>query len=241
MIAGQFGNPTSDSARTMVTTTTRDALVVVFAPRRNQRRPAHPSLDATGSRMAASRAAAKAVGCMSVAAIIVAGGKGERAGAEVPKQFADLGDGRTMLDLTFEAFLSCKEVGRSGRCGPVRLYRRVPAAEGSGRGRRERAAGFDGERVRGCRRLRGRRPRSRCGAALREPALITATLRWRASMGRRSPRFSEGHRQADCGRRNHFGSIRETLPRERLSSPRRRRHSGVSSWLMPWPSAEIWT
>jgi DNA/RNA-binding domain of Phe-tRNA-synthetase-like protein len=29
---GPFGNPTSDSARTMVTTATRDALVVVFAP-----------------------------------------------------------------------------------------------------------------------------------------------------------------------------------------------------------------
>ncbi|HEX7088461.1 MAG TPA: phenylalanine--tRNA ligase beta subunit-related protein [Vicinamibacterales bacterium] len=29
---GAFGNPTSDSARTMVTTATRDVLVVVFAP-----------------------------------------------------------------------------------------------------------------------------------------------------------------------------------------------------------------
>ena len=29
---GPFGNPTSDSARTMVTTATRDALVVIFAP-----------------------------------------------------------------------------------------------------------------------------------------------------------------------------------------------------------------
>lgn len=29
---GPFGNPTSDSARTMVTTATRDALVVVYAP-----------------------------------------------------------------------------------------------------------------------------------------------------------------------------------------------------------------
>ena len=29
---GPFGNPTSDSARTMVTPTTRDVLVVVFAP-----------------------------------------------------------------------------------------------------------------------------------------------------------------------------------------------------------------
>lgn len=30
--AGAFGNPTSDSARTMVTSATRDALVVVYAP-----------------------------------------------------------------------------------------------------------------------------------------------------------------------------------------------------------------
>ena len=30
--AGPFGNPTSDSARTMVTTATTRALVVVFAP-----------------------------------------------------------------------------------------------------------------------------------------------------------------------------------------------------------------
>jgi DNA/RNA-binding domain of Phe-tRNA-synthetase-like protein len=30
---GPFGNPTSDSARTMVTTSTRRLLVVVFAPR----------------------------------------------------------------------------------------------------------------------------------------------------------------------------------------------------------------
>jgi DNA/RNA-binding domain of Phe-tRNA-synthetase-like protein len=29
---GPFGNPTSDSARTMVTTATTDALVVVYAP-----------------------------------------------------------------------------------------------------------------------------------------------------------------------------------------------------------------
>ena len=30
--AGPFGNPTSDSARTMVTTATTRALVVIFAP-----------------------------------------------------------------------------------------------------------------------------------------------------------------------------------------------------------------
>ncbi len=66
---------------------------------------------------------------MSVAAIIVAGGKGERAGAKVPKQFADLGDGRTMLDLTLEAFLSCKEVDEVVVAVPSGFTDRVPAAE----------------------------------------------------------------------------------------------------------------
>ncbi len=47
---------------------------------------------------------------MHVAAIIVAAGTGERAGTELPKQFVDLGDGRTMLDLTLQAFLSCPQV-----------------------------------------------------------------------------------------------------------------------------------
>jgi 2-C-methyl-D-erythritol 4-phosphate cytidylyltransferase/2-C-methyl-D-erythritol 2,4-cyclodiphosphate synthase len=47
---------------------------------------------------------------MRVAAIIVAGGTGQRAGAHVPKQFVDLGGGRTMLDLTVQAFLSCAQV-----------------------------------------------------------------------------------------------------------------------------------
>ena len=49
---GAFGNPTSDSARTMVTTATTRALVVVFAPRSlEQRRLAHV-LDITAQRMA---------------------------------------------------------------------------------------------------------------------------------------------------------------------------------------------
>ena len=50
---GAFGNPTSDSARTMVTTTTRDALVVVYAPAEIAVARLTRVLDATGSRMAA--------------------------------------------------------------------------------------------------------------------------------------------------------------------------------------------
>jgi DNA/RNA-binding domain of Phe-tRNA-synthetase-like protein len=50
--AGPFGNPTSDSARTMVTTSTRDVLVVVFAPASiDTARLAHV-LDTTASRIA---------------------------------------------------------------------------------------------------------------------------------------------------------------------------------------------
>ncbi|MBI2828605.1 MAG: hypothetical protein HYX77_04965 [Acidobacteria bacterium] len=48
---GPFGNPTSDSARTMVTTATTRALVVVFAPREiDARRLAHV-LEVTARRM----------------------------------------------------------------------------------------------------------------------------------------------------------------------------------------------
>jgi len=49
---GPFGNPTSDSARTMVTTETRHALLVVFAPREVDERQLTRVLDATSARMA---------------------------------------------------------------------------------------------------------------------------------------------------------------------------------------------
>jgi DNA/RNA-binding domain of Phe-tRNA-synthetase-like protein len=48
---GPFGNPTSDSARTMVTTATTEALLVVFAPREVEPRRLAQVLDATASRM----------------------------------------------------------------------------------------------------------------------------------------------------------------------------------------------
>ena len=50
---GSFGNPTSDSARTMVTTATTRALLVVFAPRDLDRRRLVEVVDATAARMAA--------------------------------------------------------------------------------------------------------------------------------------------------------------------------------------------
>ena len=48
---GPFGNPTSDSARTMVTTATTRAMLVVFAPREVDRQRLDNVLDATSSRM----------------------------------------------------------------------------------------------------------------------------------------------------------------------------------------------
>jgi DNA/RNA-binding domain of Phe-tRNA-synthetase-like protein len=48
---GPFGNPTSDSARTMVTTATTRAMLVVFAPREVDRARLDTVLNATASRM----------------------------------------------------------------------------------------------------------------------------------------------------------------------------------------------
>ncbi len=47
---------------------------------------------------------------MHVAAIIVAAGQGTRVGAKQPKQFLDLGNGRTMVAMTIQAFLSSSDV-----------------------------------------------------------------------------------------------------------------------------------
>ena len=49
--AGPFGNPTSDSARTMVTPATTRALVVVFAPRDFETKRLAQVLDVTSQRM----------------------------------------------------------------------------------------------------------------------------------------------------------------------------------------------
>jgi DNA/RNA-binding domain of Phe-tRNA-synthetase-like protein len=49
--AGPFGNPTSDSARTMVTTATTQAMLVVFAPREVEPRRLAQVMDVTSRRM----------------------------------------------------------------------------------------------------------------------------------------------------------------------------------------------
>lgn len=51
---GPFGNPTSDSARTMVTLSTRDALIVIYAPRDTTPPVLQRALDLTASRVAAA-------------------------------------------------------------------------------------------------------------------------------------------------------------------------------------------
>jgi DNA/RNA-binding domain of Phe-tRNA-synthetase-like protein len=50
---GPFGNPTSDSARAMVTAATVEALIVVYAPARNSGRDVHQVLDRTAARVEA--------------------------------------------------------------------------------------------------------------------------------------------------------------------------------------------
>ena len=62
---GPFGNPTSDSARTMVTTATTRALLVVFAPRDVDERRLSNVLDVTAARMA------EFTGCREAARSIV--------------------------------------------------------------------------------------------------------------------------------------------------------------------------
>jgi len=64
---GPFGNPTSDSARTMVTTETRRGLLVVFAPREVDARQLTRVLDVTSERMQ------QFTGCREAARLVVGG------------------------------------------------------------------------------------------------------------------------------------------------------------------------
>src|SRR5262245_24795384 len=47
---------------------------------------------------------------MFVSAIVVAAGKGQRLGSDVPKQFLDLCGGKTMVELSVDALAACPEV-----------------------------------------------------------------------------------------------------------------------------------
>jgi 2-C-methyl-D-erythritol 4-phosphate cytidylyltransferase / 2-C-methyl-D-erythritol 2,4-cyclodiphosphate synthase len=66
---------------------------------------------------------------MSVTAIIVAGGRGERAGSSTPKQFVDLGGGRTLLTMTLETFLSCDVVTDIVVAAPAAFMAEVPTRD----------------------------------------------------------------------------------------------------------------
>ena len=76
---------------------------------------------------------------MHVAAIIVAGGRGERAGSKQPKQFVDLGGGRTMTDLSVKAFLATPVISEvivavpAGFAESVKRSPQVRVVEGGGR------------------------------------------------------------------------------------------------------------
>ena len=85
---------------------------------------------------------------MHVAAIIVAAGKGERAGAQQPKQFVDLGGGRTMVGMSVAAFLAAPAVDHVIVAVPPGFADRIPAGkrltvvEGGARRQDSMAAAF---------------------------------------------------------------------------------------------------
>jgi DNA/RNA-binding domain of Phe-tRNA-synthetase-like protein len=64
---GPFGNPTSDSARTMVTTATTRGLLVVFAPREVEIAPLTRVMDITSERMQ------QFTGCREASRLVVGG------------------------------------------------------------------------------------------------------------------------------------------------------------------------
>lgn len=67
---------------------------------------------------------------MRVAALLVAGGRGERAGGGTPKQFVDLGGGRHMLDLTIAAVSACPDITEVIVAVPADAVGRVRPVEG---------------------------------------------------------------------------------------------------------------
>ena len=74
---GPFGNPTSDSARTMVTTETTRALVVVFAPREIGRDAITDVLSQTAARVS------EAVGGVELVQQVVSGATAESSDGQV--------------------------------------------------------------------------------------------------------------------------------------------------------------
>ena len=117
---GPFGNPTSDSARSMVTASTSRVLCTFCAQRPSGRpnrgrpganRPALPGFRRRQGSLARRHIILERPfrSDMRVVAIVAAGGQGARLGLPVPKQFVELG-GRTILDRSVDALLSCESI-----------------------------------------------------------------------------------------------------------------------------------
>jgi 2-C-methyl-D-erythritol 4-phosphate cytidylyltransferase / 2-C-methyl-D-erythritol 2,4-cyclodiphosphate synthase len=85
---------------------------------------------------------------MHVAAIIVAAGRGERAGAKQPKQFVDLGGGRTMVGMSVAALLAAPRIDHvivavpAGFADRMTPDERVTVIEGGARRQDSMAAAF---------------------------------------------------------------------------------------------------
>ena len=129
--AGPFGNPTSDSARTMVTPATTRALVVIFAPvsvpgrvgrARDARRPkqrieqslhVRPVLQPTPCRYRRHTGRSNP---MSVGVIIVAAGRGAANGRRDRRSSCSISAGASMLRRSVDAFDAIRPSPSSWSC-----------------------------------------------------------------------------------------------------------------------------
>ena len=234
--AGPFGNPTSDSARTMVTTATTRALVVIFVP-------GSPSVGARALTRGASVAelphrAGRAIRVpdrivrVSVGVIIVAAGRGARLGGESPKQLLDLG-GRSILQRSVAAFDAHPQVSISSSwcCRPDLVadgaaHRRPTDAAVCRRGRRRAAAGFGA-------RMASRRCRTTSIVVLVHDAarpFVSAALIDRVIAARGARRRGAGRAGRATRSSGSIGAARvvtATIPRDESGSRRRRRDFGA--------------
>ena len=106
---GPFGNPTSDSLRTSVSTATTRVLFVLFVPAPTPAADCAAAVSLTAGRVSAFAGGVETARLlysptrMSVSVIIAAGGQGTRLGAGVPKQWLAIG-GRSLLERSIAAF-----------------------------------------------------------------------------------------------------------------------------------------
>ena len=161
---------------------------------------------------------------MSVAALIVAAGRGSRAGQGIPKQYRSL-QGRPVLARTLAAFVAHPRIGRTIvviHPDDRDLYEATLSAlpdacidNSAMRPWRRDEAGFGAQRARGSGRSRPRyRPDSRCRPSLRRPRFDRPRDRGRGALGRSRPgnardRYDQGDRRD--GRRSSSTPDRSTL------------------------------